>query len=157
MATVDITMHMKVTLGTGANAVVKEYGNTEIPTEFDLTNGHVHEVRALIEDNYADEILWTAGDGNLDTFELLWFESDADVFIELRNTTGGLDQYLLLEVKANVPLILSSDDIAGTAATQLADALLSDGVEFDQCDRIQIQRNVAAAAGDAKVYLVLFN
>ena len=157
MATVEITTHMKVTLGTGASAIVKEYGSLTSPVEFDITNGHVHEIRALIADDYLDEVLWTTGDGNFDTFELLRFESDADVFIELRSTVGGLDQYVLLEVKADVPLILTSDDIAATAATQLGAGELTDGIEFDQCDRIQILRNVADAAGDATVHLVLFN
>lgn len=151
--TVEITQHLKVTLG----GVVKEYGNTETPVEFDITNGYVYEARALVADDYIDEVLWQTGDGDLDTFELLWFESDADVFIELRNTQAT-DEFILLEVKANVPLILTSDDIAGfDTATRFDDAVLVEATDFDQCDQVTVQRNVADAAGDATVHLVLFS
>jgi len=152
MATVEITQHIKVTLG----GVVKEYGDTETPVDFTITNGLVHEVRAVVADNYLDEVLWTAGDGNFDAFELLWFVSDADVFIELRNTQAT-DEFILLEVKAGVPLILTSDDIAGyDTATRFDDAVLVEATDWDQCDQITVQRNVADAAGDATVHLVLF-
>lgn len=152
MATVEITQHMTVTLG----GVVKAYGDTETPVNFTITDGLVHEVRAIVADDYIDEVLWTTGDGNLDTFELLWFLSDADVFIELRNTQAT-DEFILLEVKANVPLILTSDDIAGyDTATRFDDAVLVEATDFDQCDQITVQRNAADAAGDATVHLVLF-
>ena len=156
MATVSITTHLEVTLGSAHQEVVKEYGSKTVPFHMDITDGLIHEVRAVVADDYNDEALWTTGDGNLDAFELLYFLSDADVFLELRSTTGGLDQYVLLEAKADVPLILTSDDIAGTAATQMGAGVLTDGVEFDQCDLITVHRNVADAAGDATVYLVLF-
>lgn len=150
--TVSITTHLSVTLG----GVIKEYGSLAIPVEFDITDGLVHEVRTIVADDYEDEVLWTIGDGNLDTFELLWFKSDADVFIELRNTQAT-DEFILIEVKAGVPLILTSDDIAGyDTATRFDDAALIRATDFETCDRITVQRNVADAAGDAVCHLVLF-
>lgn len=148
---IAITTHITGTFG----GVVKEYGSLATPVTFTVTDGLIHEVRAIVADNYLDEVLWTTGDGNFDTFELLFFLSDADVFIELRNTQAT-DEFLLLEVKANVPLILTSDDIAGyQTSTRFDDAELVEATDWDQCDRITVQRNVADAAGDATVHLVL--
>lgn len=149
---VEITTHLKLTVG----STVKEYGNLTTPVTFSITNGHVFEVRAQCDDNYLDEILWTTGDGNVDTFELLWFESDADVFLELRNTQAT-DEFILIEVKADVPLILTSDDIAGyQTSTRFDDAVLAEATDFDQVDQITVQNNAADAGGNATVHLVLF-
>ena len=150
---VEITTHLKVTVG----GTVKEFGSKTTPVTFSISNGYVHEMRAVCADDYADEVLWTTGDGNFDTFELLWFKSDADVFLELRNTQAT-DEFILIEVKADVPLILTSDDIAGyQTSTRFDDSALVEATDFDQCDQITVQRNVADAAGDATVHLVLFN
>jgi len=150
---VEITTHLKLTVG----STVKEYGDLATPVTYTITNGHVFEVRAQCDDDYLDEVLWTTGNGNIDTFELLWFKSDADVFLELRNTQAT-DEFILIEVKADVPLILTSDDIAGfDTATRFDDAVLVEATDFDQCDQITVQNNAADAAGDATVHLVLFN
>jgi len=153
MATVSITQHLTVTVG----GVVKEFGSLTVPVEFDITNDHVYEVRTQIDDNYLDEVIWTTGDGAVDTFELLWFVSDADVFLELRNTQAT-DEFLLIECKANVPIIISSDDIGGndSGTSHINDIQLLEATHFDQCDQITVQRNVADGAGDATVHLVLF-
>lgn len=152
-STVEIITHLSVTLG----SATKEFGHKTVAQNFTITNGHVHEVRAQIDDNYLDEVLWTTGDGNMDTFELLWFETDADVFLELRSDMVA-DEFLLIEAKAHVPLILTSDDIAGhDTATRFDDAVLVEDTDWAQCDRISVQRNVADDAGDAIVHLVLFS
>lgn len=153
MPTVEIITHLKVTLG----GVVKEYGSKTVPVEYTITNGHVYEARAQIDDNYLDDTLWTTGDGGLDTFELLYFISDADVFLELR-TDMGTDEFLYLEVKANVPLILTSDDAgAADTASRFDDAVLIEDTDWAQIDMISVQRNVADDAGDATVHLVLMS
>ena len=150
---VKILTHLEVTLG----SATKEFGLKTVAEEFTITNGHVHEVRAQIDDNYLDEVLWTTGDGSMDTFELLWFETNADVFLELRSDMAA-DEFILLEVKAGIPLILTSDDIAGhDTATRFDDAVLVEDTDYAQCDRISVQRNVADDAGDATVHLVLFS
>lgn len=153
MPTVEILTHLSVTLG----GVVKEYGHKTTPVEFTVTNGHVFEARAQVDDNYLDEVIWQKGDGGFDTFELLYFKSDADVFLELRSDMGT-DEFIVVEVKANIPLILTSDDIAGhDTATRFDDAVLVEDTDWAQCDQISVQRNVADDAGNALVHLVLFN
>ena len=153
MPTVEITTHLKVTLG----GVVKEYGSETVPVEYTITNGHVYENRGQCDDNYLNEIIWQTGDGNFDTFELLYFKSDADVFLELRSDMGT-DEFVVIEVKANVPVILTSDDIAGhDTATRFDDAVLVEDTDWAQVDQITLQRNVADDAGDAVYHLVLMN
>lgn len=152
MSTAEITQHLKITVG----GVVKEFGSTTVPVEMDITNDYVYEVRTVIPENYLDEVLWTTGDGAIDTFELLWFVSDADVFLELRNTMAT-DEFIVIECKADVPILISSDDIGGhdSGATRFDDAQQVEGTDYDQADQISVQRNVAAAGGDALVHLVL--
>lgn len=150
--TVEITTHVKATVG----GVVKEYGSTTVPVEYSITNGHVFETRATVADDYDTAILWTTGDGDMDKFELLYIKSDADVYIEMRSDMAT-DEYLLFEIKANVPTILTSDNIgAQAAAARLDAAILVEDTDFAQVDRIVVQRDVAADAGDALVHMVLF-
>jgi hypothetical protein len=153
MPTVEITTHMSVTLG----SVVKEYGSTTDPVNYTITNGHVFETRGQVDDDYSDDVLWNSGEGGLDKFELLYFISDADVFLELR-TDMAADEYLIIEVKANVPLILTSDDMAGHDTAARFDGLvLVEDTDWAQCDQIAVQRNVGAAGGDAVWHLVLMS
>lgn len=149
--TVEITTHMKITLG----GVVKEYGSTTSPVDFTLTNGHVFETRGQVDDDYHDDVLWNSGEGGLATFELLYFKSDADVFLELR-TDMAADEFVIIEVKANIPLILTSDDMAGhDTAARFDGAVLVEDTDWAQCDQVAVQRNVADDAGDAVWHLVL--
>ncbi len=149
--TLEVTQHVTFTVGNE----VKTFGSLTTPVEISLTTGTVHETRAVVEDDATVETLWTTGDGNFDEFEFLWFLSDADVFLELR-TDLGTAEHILVEVKANVPFILNSDNAAGTTATDRLDgSTLVDGTDYAQVDRIRVYNDAAAAAGDATVHLVL--
>ena len=109
----------------------------------------------MVADDYGVETLWTTGDGNLDTFEFLWFLSDANVFLEFR-TDMGTEEFLVLPVQANVPFILVRDDAAGhTTTTRLDGSQLVEDTDWAQIDKIAVCRNEADAAGDATVHLVL--
>lgn len=148
--TIKVFQHFEVSIG----GELKEAGSRETAQEITAA-GHVFEVRAQVDDNYLDEVLWTTGDGNIDDFDFLWFESDADVFLELRNTMSP-DEFLLIEVKADIPLMLSSDNVGSYATTtRLDDAQLVEATDWDQVDQITVQNNVADEAGDATVRLVL--
>ncbi len=149
-ATIKLFQHFEVSLG----GELKEAGSRTVAKEITV-DGQVYEVRAVVADNYLDEILWTSGDGNIDNFDFLWIESDKNVFVELRNTQAT-DEFLLFEVKANIPFVLASDDVAGyQTATRFDDAALIEATDFDQVDRITVQNNVADAAGDANVRMIL--
>ena len=147
----SVTQHVTGTFGNE----VKTFGSLTTPVEVTLTDGLVHETRAIVADDYGVETLWTKGDGNLDTFEFLWFLSDADVVLELR-TDMAADEYILLPIKASVPFILAGDDAAGhDTATRLDGSALVEATDYAQVDRITVGRDAADAAGDATVHLVL--
>ena len=147
---IKVFQHFEINIG----GELKEGGSRTAAEEISV-DGHVFEVRTQIDDNYLDEVLWTTGDGAVDDFDFLWFESDADVFLELRNTRSP-DEFLLFEVSADIPFMLSSDDVgAYDTTTRIDDAQLVEATDFDQVDQITVQNNVADAAGDATVRLVL--
>ncbi len=149
--TLELSTYCTFTVGNE----VKTYGSLTTPVEITLTTGLVHETRAVVTDNYTVETLWTKGDGNLDTFEFLWFLSDADVFLEFR-TDMGTDEFLILPVLANVPFVLAGDDAGASDTTSRLDgSALVEDTDFAQIDKITVCRNVADAAGDATVHLVL--
>jgi hypothetical protein len=148
--TCKIFQHLELNVG----GELKEAGSRTVAEEVTV-DGYVFETRAAVPDNYLDQILWTAGDGGIDDFDVLYVESDEDIFLELRNTQAT-DEFVLLEVKAGVPLILRSDDVAGyQSTTRLDDAELVEATDYDQVDRITAQRNVADDEGDATVRLLL--
>lgn len=149
---IKVFQHFEVTVG----GELKEGGSRETAQTI-TADGTVYDIRTVVADNYTVETLWTTGNGNVDNFDFLYFESDADVFLELRNTMTT-DEFILIEVTANIPLMLSSDDIAGYQTTSRLDGsqLVRGGTDdFDVCDNIAVQNNVADDAGDANVRLVL--
>ena len=149
MATIKLTQHFTLTVGGEA----KEAGSLTVPQEITV-DGLIFEVRTTVATEYIDEVLWTAGNGNIDDFDFLWFESDQDVFLELRNTMAT-DEFLLFEVKAGVPFVLTSDDIAGyQTTTRFDDAALVEATDFDQADQITVQNNTTGGTA-ATVRLVL--
>lgn len=128
---------------------IKSGGSRTVAKEVTAAADEVYEVRTVVADNYVDVVLWDSGDGGVDDFDFLWFESDVDVLLELIVDRAGSPSSSVIEVKAGVPFFMSSDDGENTT--------ISGGSEttVDQIDRITCQRNVADGAGDATVRLVL--
>lgn len=151
---VDITLTYQLTWDAG-NETRKFPDDADKTSTITVTNGYVHEVRNVVVDDYTVQAIWTTGDGGIDTFELLYFISDADVFLELRNTQAT-DEFVMVECKANVPFILNSDDTAGyTTTSRLDGSQLVEATDYDQVDKISVYNNAADDAGDATVHLIL--
>lgn len=133
----------------------KEAGSRDTPKEISL-DGEFFECRKVVADDYNVETLWTTGDGGLATFDFLWFETDADVLLELRND-DTTDEFAVIEVKAGVPFVLAADDLLANdaGASDLTDGAQTAAADIDQIDRIAVQNNVANDAGDATVRLIL--
>lgn len=149
MATLNLTQHFSVTVG----GEIKEAGSL-VTSQSISVDGHLFECRTTVATEYIDEILWTAGNGNIDDFDFLWFESDQDVFLELRNTQAT-DEFLLVEVKADIPFVLASDNVAGyQTTTRFDDAELAEATDWDQVDQITVQNNTTGSTA-ATVRLVL--
>ncbi len=153
MATLSLTQHFTVTL----NGKPLTLGSLVTPQSITIGEG-AFDTRKVVDDNYVYEVLWATGDGGLDTFSFLWFESDADVLLELRND-DATDEFAIIEVKADIPFVLNSDDMLANdaGASDITDGTETAAAAIDQIDQIAVQNNVADAAGDATVRLVLFS
>lgn len=119
-------------------------GDQKYESGFSITNTSA--------DNFNSDIVWTTGDGGVDTFGFLWLIADQDAIVEFRNTNADTVVFLLF---AGVPLALGADDMlvgplgADGSATSLPNPI----------DRITIKNNTTGAPSDAVVTgrLLLFN
>ncbi len=125
-------------------------GSKATPITFSLTNGTPSYDEKILADNYTADVLWTAGEGGKDTFELMMIVSDVAVFIGIRNDAGS-PEYAVHQLAPNIPFILGSDDLYANTTDVLDGAILVDGTDYNQIDRIEVQRDVADGIGDAKV------
>ncbi len=117
-ATVKIYHHMGVILDND----LKEMGSRVIAQEVTI-DGDVFEVRGSVANAVADasgdyqrQLLWENGDGGIADFDVLCFEADADCLLELTGDADGAGSgpdYATLKVEADVPLILTSDELLG--------------------------------------------
>lgn len=127
-------------------------GSLTVPIAHSLTTGQPHYAEHTIADNYGKDVLWTAGDGGKDTFELCIIVPSVAVFVELRNDASTPD-FVLMQLAANMPLLLTTDDMGHATSTALDSAVLVEATDYDQVDRIEVNRDVADAVGDAIVKL----
>ncbi len=145
--TLSVTQHITFTVGNE----VKTYGSLTTPVSVTLTTGLVHETRAVVDDNYAEQTLWTSGDGGLTTFDFLWFLSDTDVLLEFADVAGT--ECFAVQVMANVPFILAYDDIL--VSDSAASIIAGSPVVMGTVNRILAKNNGAEGIGDATVHMVL--
>lgn len=109
----------------------------------------LYRVTATVADNYTRITLWENGDGGLDDFDALVFISDKAVLLELVEDRAGTPLYSAFSIAANIPFVLSTDDIMNVVAVNESVSTT------DTIDGIYCQNNVADAAGDASVTLLL--
>ena len=153
----SVTLYLYQSFRVDVGGELKEAGSRNTPVEITL-DGELFECRKVVADDYNVETLWSTTDGGLATFSFLWFESDADVLLQLRNT-DTTDEYAVVEVKAGIPFVMSSDDMLAndSGASDLTDGTETAAAEIDQIDQIVVQNNAADEAGDATVRLVLIS
>ena len=151
--TAKIINHLEITL----NNDLKEVGSRVTAQEITV-DGLVYEARTTVATEYVEETLWETGDGNVDSFDILAFESDQDVLLCLRND-AGTDEFALFKVEANVPLILTSDDLRGRddGTSPVGDGSGSGTVTtLKQVDKITVQNN-STGGTTANVRLLLLD
>lgn len=148
--TLNLTWHFNVT---GKPDVTGHSGdgNEPTPVTLSLTNGTPTYTEKIIADSYGVDILWTVGEGGRDTFQLAIIVSDKAVFVGRRND-AGTDEFAVDHLHPNIPFIFN-DDLYANTTDVLDGAVLVDGTDFNQIDRIEVQRDVADGVGDAKVRL----
>lgn len=144
--TVKITTLVEAIIG----GETKSVGSLTVPTEI-TTDGECFDVTAQITNaadpnDFVRQLLWSAGDGGIDDFDVLVLSSDTDVLIELKNTDAT---YTVHQIEANVPFVLASDDILNTVTV--------DGTETTlfAIDQIAVQNNNDDTS-TATVRLMLF-
>lgn len=150
--TLSLTQKFEATLADGTKL---DIGSKTTPLTLTLTTGTRYDTLVTVADDYGSEVLWTTGGGGMDTFEAALIYSDVDVFIELRNEQST-DEFSLIFIQGGVWHLLSSDDMgAYQTTTRIDGSALVDNTDFGQVDNITAVRNVADAAGDALVHLIL--
>ncbi len=152
MATLTLTHKLTMT---DTDSIV-EIGSLTTSNSITVTNGQIFRAEnKTIADNFTADILWTTGEGGMNTFELGLIKSNVAVVMELR-TDNSTAEFVLLNIPANVPVYFGAK-VGGNTTESLDGAILVDGTDFDDVDRIEVQRDVADVTGDATVDLYLFN
>jgi len=132
-------------------AIVQPTGQRlgELPRAITLAGEETYANRLVVADNYTRVVVWQDGDGGVADFDLLIVLSDVNVLLELTIDRAGTPLYAVVEVKANIPYLLSSDDMVAAVLTN------GSATTMDQIDQIAIKNNVADDAGDANVTIIL--
>lgn len=131
------------------NAITQVIGG--VTRRISCAGEEAHHATATVADDYTKVTLWTTGDSGCTDFDALVVLSDADVLLELVEDYAGTPLYSTVKVLADIPLVLSSDDVMNVVATNNSQSTT------DVIDQINVQNNVADAQGDAKVKLWLFS
>ena len=154
--TLSLTQRFTATLADGTKL---DLGSLITPETIDLTNGTIFRTTDVVADNYGQDVLWTAGEGGMDTFEVILVKTDADIVLELRTTAAGLNQIAQIGVAAGPWTLITKDEAGGyvAAATKFDGAALVDGTDYDQVDRVEAYRDAADGQGDATVTIVLLS
>ena len=99
------SQRFEVVLATGEVLVVGAVDNRKTLT---LTNGLAYQTHDTIADNYGKDVLWATGQGGLDSFELMLFYSDADVWVEFNDDSGDAADFAVRLCKAGVWYVFPS-------------------------------------------------
>ena len=137
MATLKFTQHVELD---GEDIV----GSLSEPVSLTVS-GTIVESRADIAAAGFDT-LWQTGWGGITTGDVFIISTDANVWVELRNDHSGAAEFILLEATASNPLIITSDNIGSSAATQLDGTPFVVNTEFGNIDQINVQNDGASTA-----------
>jgi len=131
-------------------------GSSTSNQDLTLSNDQVYYTTKTIADNYGEDVLWTTGDGGLDTFTYGFIMSDQDIWVQLRNDDTGTAEYVRMLVPANVLTTIPAK-CAGNTTDAFDGAVLVDNTDYADTDQIAVHRDVADGVGDAVVSMYLFD
>lgn len=120
------------------------HGDLDTPVTLTLTGDKVISTKSLVTGNTLD-VLWTTGEGGLDTFDVAIIATDQTIWVELR-TEQSTPEFITIEATATNPLILTSDNIGGFTTARLDGSALVDDTDYGQVDRISVQNDGASTA-----------
>ncbi len=140
----------------GVNPPCTRIGNPNVDqTLTDLTNGTAGVVEdVLVTDAFGVATLWVTPQAGITTYEKAYIFSDVDLAVEIR-TDNGTPEFILMFIEANTLTPLPAL-LGGNTTESIDGAILVQGTDYDNADQIRVQRDVAAAIGDATVTLYLF-
>lgn len=153
MPTLTIRREVKLVDDAG-NDIVTLGDRFEPLEEITTVSGEYYLHKAVIADNYGRETLWQSSVGGISDFRLLYIEADAQVHVELR-TDNATPEYALFKCGPGTPLMFTANDLGADAVESLDGAALVEGTDFDQINRIVVQRDEAESEGDANVTILL--
>jgi len=148
------SQRFEVVLATGEVLVVGAVDNRKTLT---LTNGLAYQTHDTIADNYGKDVLWATGQGGLDSFELMLFYSDADVWVEFNDDSGDAADFAVRLCKAGVWYVFPSYRLGINDDTVFDGAVLVEDTDYDDIQQIEVCRSVAEGEGDANVRLILLS
>ena len=148
-ATLYSTQRFEVELASGETLVISSDRK-----EATLTTGVKFECVDVIADDYGEDVLWATGYGGMDTFELMLFYSDKDVWLEFKND-DGTPAYVTRKVTGGVWHVFPGYNLGSAAASVFDGAVLVDNTDYDDVTQIECHNDAADGAGDASVRLVL--
>ena len=137
MAVLKFTQHIELD---GEDIV----GSLSVPVLLTVA-GALVEARADIAAAGFDT-LWQTGWGGVTNADVIIISTDQTVWVELRNDHSGAAEFVLIEVTASNPLVITSDNLGSSAATQVDGVAFVDNVEYGQIDQINIQNDGSATA-----------
>lgn len=109
--TISLYNYLTVTTDTGE---VKTAGSLTTPVSVSLASEKLIDSTVVLASDGDQVTLWDANDFGLGTFSFLYVEADKAIAIELQNDAGTAEN-AVLEIAANVPFILGSDELDATA------------------------------------------
>ena len=137
MATVKFTQHVSLD---GEDLV----GSLSVPVSLTVS-GEVYETRADVA-AAGTATLWTTTNGGFATADVIIITSDQNVWVEFRNDHTSAAEYVAFEVTASNPLILTSDSMGSSAASQVDGTAWVANTEFATIDQINVQNDSASTA-----------
>lgn len=134
-------------------------GSRTTPVEVTIDGQRYEVVKNVVNqsgDNYNSQTLWETGDGGIADFDVLWFLSDQNVLLQIR-TDAATDQYVVIEVKADVPIILRSTEISVNDNATAPIGADGAATTLSSADQIVVKNNNdgSTTTNTAKCHLVL--
>lgn len=146
MPTISVYNQVVLDLGSGPSIVL---GSRETPTVLSVS-GYEYRVRKSLAVTTTWSA-WSAGSASLTDFDFCYIMSDLDgVQVELTTDVGNDvgDEYMVVTLKAGVPLILGADD-------GIANYTVNWGAgTADVIDRIRVRNPSAVTAANVDFLLV---
>lgn len=145
MATVKFLQHIDV----DNKSII---GDLNVPISLTVTGERVTSIADIAAAGTAT--LWTTPSGGITVPDVIIVQTTANVWVELRNDHSGAAEFILFEVTASNPLVLTSPDIGFASSTQIDGTPFAANTEFGQVDSIAVQNDTAATA---RVTLILID